>query len=273
MAPEIVGLLPAAGRGLRFGGSGYAKELFPLLFEGAAGTEADRLEPRPICELALRAMAAAGACRCVTVVSPEKADVLRVLGRGFDTQMPLAYVVQPEPHGLPDALRCARPWLGDASVVFAMPDTVFFPESALAEVQARRIETSADVMLGVFPVDEPERLGPVDLGPDGAVRRIHDKPGPTAHRNTWGAAAWSPRFTDFCCAWDEARERDGGEERALGHAFEAARASKLVVGALHFPQGAFFDIGTPRGLRSALAALASRGVLQADQAATVRSGR
>ncbi len=265
-----VGLLPAAGRGVRFGASGYAKELFPLLFE--VENDARELEPRPICELALRAIHAAGADRCVTVVSPEKMEVLRVLGQGDSVGMAMAYVVQPLPRGLPHAVRCARPWLGEADVVFAMPDTIFLPPEALADVHARRAETGADVVLGVFPVDEPERLGPVELAADGTVLRVHDKPGDRTHMNSWGVACWSPRFTAFCCAWDEARESEGSE-RALGHAFEAARIEGLTVGAVTFHEGRFLDIGTPQGLRAALAALAAGGVLIGEQATTARRRR
>jgi glucose-1-phosphate thymidylyltransferase len=273
-----VGLLPAAGRGLRFGDSGYAKELFPLLFEGA--TDAD-LAPRPICELALRAMRAAGAERCVMVISRDKLEVVRVLGDGRAVGMSLGYVVQREPLGLPDVVRCARSWLAgaadgsDADVVFAMPDTVFLPQSAVADVHAHRLQAGADLALGVFPVNEPERLGPVELGPHGTVVAIHDKPGVTSHRNTWGVASWNARFTEFCCAWEETRVREAaaapaggrGREGVLGHVFEAALRAGLRVTALHFPEGRFLDIGTPLGLRAALGALATDGVLARDQAA------
>lgn len=266
-----IGLLPAAGRGTRFGASGYAKELFPLLFEGDADGE---LELRPICELALLAIQAAGAERCVTAVSREKVELLRVLGQGLEVGMALAYVVQPEPRGLPDVIRCARAWLGDNDVLLAMPDTVFLPSSALAKVHARRIETDRDLMLGVFPVDEPGRLGPVDIGPDGSVRRVYDKPGDTPHRNTWGVASWSARFTSFCYEWAEREDRERPrKELILGHVFEAARVEGLSVGAVFFEEGRFIDIGTPRGLRAALAALATQGVLIADQAAVGRETR
>jgi glucose-1-phosphate thymidylyltransferase len=255
---------------VRFGASGYAKELFPLLFEG----EGDRLEPRPICELALSAIRAAGADRCITVVSPEKVEVLRVLGQGVEG-MALGYVVQPVPRGLPDAICCAAPWIRDLDVVFAMPDTVFLPTMALAEVHARRIASGADVMLGVFPVKEPHRLGPVEIAADGRVVRIHDKPVSTALTNSWGVASWSPRFTAFCVAWEAAREGSSGSsgpEGALGHVFEAARVEGLGVGAVFFDQGQFLDIGTPHGLRAALAALATHGVLVPGQATTARAG-
>ena len=265
-----VGLLPAAGRGARFGDSGYAKELFPLLFEGVAGGP---IAPRPICALALRAIQVAGASRCVIVISREKGELLRVLGDGGEVGMGLSYVVQATARGLPDVVRCARQWIGDSDTVFAMPDTVFLPGDAIAQVHARRVATGADLVLGVFPVDEPERLGPVEIGPDGSVIHVHDKPGHTPHRNTWGVASWTARFADFCCEWEDARrQREPDGEGALGHAFEAARAAGLGVGAVFFADGRFLDIGTPNGLRSALAALATDGVLVASQA-TVASGR
>lgn len=268
-APSLpVGLLPAAGRGRRFGTSGYAKELFPLLFESVDGAT---VEPRPICELALRAIREAGAERCVTVISGEKTEMLRVLGSGASLGLSLAYVVQPEPIGLPDVVRLARPWLGEHGVLFAMPDTVFLPTTALAEVQAARLRSGDDAVLGVFPVEEAERLGPVAFATDGTVARIYDKPGETPHKNTWGVASWSPRFTEFCIDWT-ARQQ-GATEVALGHVFEAARSAGLAVSGRYFPSGKFLDIGTPEGLRGALDALAADGVVVAAQAGKGRPRR
>ena len=261
VARAPVGFLPAAGRGVRFGASGYAKELFPLLFEDEGGG----LEPRPICELALRAIQRAGAERCVVVVSPDKLDVVRVLG-AVHRGMALAYVVQPTPGGLPQALEHARPWLDGEDVVFAMPDTIVLPEDALARVHAERVAKSADVMLGVFPTDEAARLGPVEVDASGVITAIHDKPAKPPRDNTWGVASWSPRFTDFCCAWS--RKHTGGEG-AIGHAFDAGRTGGFDVRACTFEGGSFLDVGTPQGLRAALSALVTKGVLVPDQASTI----
>ena len=262
----VVGFVPAAGRGIRFGASGYAKELFPLLL---AGSSERTLAPRPIAQLALEAIRAAGAERCVTVVSPDKLEVVRVLG-ATDGGMALAYVVQPEPRGIPDALRCARPWLDDADVLFAMHDTVFLPTDALVRAHRLRTDSKADVVLGVFPTAEAERLGPVDFDDTGKVLRVDDKPRHAPHKNTWGVASWSPRFTSFCCDWDQAQEKRGAAERPLGHAFAAAVEEGLDVRATMFDAGSFFDIGTPDGLRAALAALVTYGVLVPEQTARAK---
>lgn len=260
-----VGFLPAAGRGMRFGSSRYIKELFPLLF--TAESEGRILEPRPLCELALRSIRGAGAERCVVMVSPDKWDVLRVLGHGEGLSLSLAYLVQPEPRGLPDAVRCARPWIGDSDVLFAMPDTIVLPADSMRQVWQKRVSTGADLVLGVFPADEPERLGPVEMAPDGSVLRILDKPGHREQMTTWGVACWSAAFTDFCIEWGAARERSGAGEPAIGHAFEAARQAGMKVEACAFQGGVYLDIGTPHGLRDALRAVAEHGFLEDVQAA------
>jgi len=258
-----VGFLPAAGRGVRFGASGYAKELFPLLFTSGSGEQI--LEPRPVCELALREIRSAGAETCVVVVSPEKGEVPKVLGDGSTFGLSLAYVVQREPRGLPHAVGCARPWLGDADVVFAMPDTIVLPPDALRRVHEARVAAGAAVGLGVFPVNEPERLGPVELAADGTVVRILDKPGHCEIKTTWGVVSWSGAFTEFCTQWQARVE--GPAEPSIGFVFEAARKAGLGVSACSFGDGTYLDIGTPQGLRTALRALAEHGVLDEVQVA------
>lgn len=255
----LTGFLPAAGRGTRFGDSGYAKEIFPIL---ATDDEYGPLELRPICDLALAALARAGAERAVIMISPDKTEIVRVLGARRH-HLPLAYVVQPSPRGLPDAITRARPWLGD-DVLLVLPDTVVLPEDALATVHRARAARDADLTLGVFPVDEPHRLGPVELEADGRVRRVHDKPSSPPARNSWGVASWGPRFTDFLCAWETERGADPGE-RVLGHVFDAARAAGLAVTGVPLDDGTFLDLGTPHGLRLAMETLARHGKMDAAQ--------
>lgn len=250
-----VGLLPAAGRGLRFGTTPPIKELLPLdLTDEPAG-------PRPICEVALRSMRSAGAERCVVVIAPDKTEIARVLGTGTRVGLPLSYVVQPEPEGLPQAVSIASSALADRDVLLALPDTVMLPLDAVAAVHQHRLDTGADLCLGVFPVDEPERLGPVEIDCDGEIIAIHDKPERPCANNSWGVASWTPAFTAFCVEWERTAAR--GRERALGHVFEAARQSRMRIVARSFPDGALLDVGTPHGLRATRRVLSERGLLDA----------
>ena len=261
----LVGLLPAAGRGVRFGASGYIKELFPLLFTSDSD---DRiLEPRPLCEMALRAIRAAGAERCLVLVSPEKLEVLRVLGSGAGVGLTLAYGVQTVPGGLSHVVRTAAPWLADSDVVFAMPDTIVLPPDALRRTHERRLATGADLTLGVFRMEDPERFGAVEIGADGSVIRILREKTPQRDVKTiWGIVAWSARFTRFCADWDAEAERTAAGERLLSHAFIAAFEQGLRVSACVFEKGLYLDIGTPSGLRAALRSLTEHGLLDQVQA-------
>jgi glucose-1-phosphate thymidylyltransferase len=257
-AQRPVGLLPAAGRGTRFHHYRAPKELFPLLLRTASGG----LMPTPISTFALNAMKAAQAERCLVAISDGKSDVIRTLGDGSDVGVPLAYAHQCEPRGLTDVVRLARPWIQDRNVLFAMPDTIFFPEDALAQLHARLLEDNADVVAGVFLAAEPERLGVLELDDHGEVIGMHDKPGHRKWPWCWGVLAWSPRFTHFCCEWEQHRQAQRPtSEGILGHAMEAARLGGLRLKAHRFPDGAFLDVGTPAGLATAVDALAKRGLL------------
>jgi glucose-1-phosphate thymidylyltransferase len=250
----LVGLLPAAGRGIRLRPYRSPKELFPLLLRG----EQDVPIPAPVCHFSLEAMRIAAVDRCVVVVSDEKHELVRVLGDGHDAGVSLGYIVQREPRGLTHVVRIARPWIEGADVLFALPDTVLFPRDALAVLHATRVRAGADLALGVFPTEEPERLAPVEIQ-DGRVIAIHDKPAVAPARNTWGVLSWSPRFTELCAAWDEARVE--GSEGVLSHAMEAARRAGLEVVASVFADGVFRDVGTPEGLASTMRVLIDRGLV------------
>jgi len=202
----------------------------------------------------------------VTGRAPRQIHV--VLGSGEGVSLSLSYLVQTEPRGLPHAVRSARSWLAGADVVFAMPDTIVLPLDALRQVHAQRLASGADLTLGLFPVDEPERFGPVEVAADGrTIVRILDKPGHREVKTVWGVCAWSPAFTDFCAEWDAAAERERPAERVLSNAFEGARAAGLKVDACVLEGGVYLDIGTPHGLRAALRLLVEHGVLEQVQAA------
>ena len=247
-----IALLPAAGRAARLGLT-CPKELLrlPLGLPGDAPEET-----RPICEYALTVCAVAGAAQALVVVAPGKGELGETLGNGARLGLPLAYLVQPQPRGLPDVVRLAAPWLEGRPVLLALPDTIVTPVESLREVERERRVSGADLVLGVFGVDEPEHLGPVEVDDDGAVLRVLDKPARSPVRNSWGVASWSPRFTRFCAEWAAARDGQPGEP-ALGHVFQAAVEQGLRVRAVRFEEHLLLDIGTPAGLSATWARLRS----------------
>lgn len=224
-----LGIVPAAGAGLRLRPFRYPKELLPV----AMTQTPDGIRPVLAVEFALRTLVDAGCEQIVVAIHPDKLDLVRLIadGAAFDTQV--AFVVQPEPRGLTDAVqRCLR-WAHGRRCVLQLPDTLFRPASLPRDLLA----SGADLALGVFPTDRPEHLGPVRHH-DGVVTEVQDKPASTDLRNTWGVAAWGPAFSELALAADPADP--------IGVAFQQAVEGGLDVRA--FEGERYHDIGTARSL-------------------------
>ena len=237
-----VGVIPAAGLGTRLAPLGYPKELLPIVYRGGAGG----VVPQPVVIASLEQLRRAGVADCVVVIAEWKLELVRVLGERA-AGVGLSYVVRSVPRGLADALDATFAWVRDRDVCLVLPDTLVAPDDALARVKAELDASRADLVLGVFPTDHPELLGPVRIADDGRVLEVLDKPARTEVRNTWGMAAWSPRFTALL------HEAVGAQpEVVLGAVFDRAVKTGLHVRAVAFADGRFVDVGTPAGLAAAL---------------------
>ncbi len=61
----------------------------------------------------------------------------------------------------------------------------------------RQGDTSADIVLGLFPVDEPNKWDMVDISNQGRVKQVLIKPIKSNLRYNWIIAVWTPVFTHF----------------------------------------------------------------------------
>jgi len=250
MAP--IGIIPAAGLGTRLLPLAYPKELLPITYSDRDGT----IVPRPVLQSSLEQMRRAGVAQCVIVIAEWKLELVRVFGDGTAVGVSLAYVVRGTPRGLADAIVAARPWLGDRDGCLALPDTLIAPDDALARVRAEREASGAELVLGVFPTEHPEQLGPVRVASAGRVAEVLDKPAITDLRNTWGIAVWSPKFTELLAREVAAAPDDA--KPVLGAVFQRAIDAGMSVRAVTFDDGHFVDVGTSAGLAEALSAGAIR---------------
>jgi dTDP-glucose pyrophosphorylase len=146
-------------------------------------------------------------------------------------------VVQPEPHGLCDALFRALPLIAPGDqVLIGLPDTVWFPEDGLSRLDAGTLSFL------LFPVQRPELFDAVVTDGDGRVQEIQVKRQGAQSSWVWGAFRMPGRiFEDLHDLWRERGEQDvyvgtlvnawlarGGEARGV-HAGE----SYVDVGTLH----------------------------------------
>ncbi len=195
MNEEIIGLIPAAGKGIRLG-LPYPKELYPIIRDNRY---------KPVAQFVLDNLTTAGLRHIVFVVNETKHQLLGYFGSGQRFGCHISYVVQ-EPldsngngstsPGLAHALDAAYHLTRGKTVFFGMADTIMRPESVFATARAAA-RAQDDVILALFPTARPEKFGMVRTALDGTVLEIVDKPRQTDLTHMWGCIIWRPRFTEF----------------------------------------------------------------------------
>src|SRR5579875_511231 len=232
------GIIPAAGRGSRIQPLAFSKELLPVGSQVEDGSE----RPRAVSEYLVERMIRGGADKLCFVISPGKSDILEYYGSrlwGAD----IAYVVQPNPGGLCDAVFRAAPLITESeTVIVGLPDTVWSPEDALTHLPDDQLSFL------LFPVEKPELFDAVVTDDHGSVKRIDVKRRDAGSHWIWGAFKMPGTvFHELHSIWCRPERRDE-YFGTLVNAWleEGGRAVGVRAGR------GYVDVGTLHGYRSAV---------------------
>lgn len=232
------GIIPAAGAGSRIQPLAFSKELLPVgsRYDGAVE------RPRAVSEYLVDRMVRGGADKIAFVIAPGKFDILQYYG-GEVAGAAVAYVVQPRPGGLCDAVFRALPLIPpDEPVIVGLPDTVWFPEDALAALPDDRLSFL------LFPVDRPELFDAVVTDETGTVLEIQVKRPGAASAWIWGAFKMPGRvLAELHDLW---RARNC-EDEYMGTLVNAWIDRGGVAAGVRAGR-VYVDVGTMPGYRSAL---------------------
>lgn len=248
------GIIPAAGLGSRIQPLAFSKELLPV------GSRIDQGVERPcaVSEYLLERMILGGAGKICFIISPGKSDILEYFGDSYSGAS-IAYLVQPKASGLCDAIfRAQCVVAANEPVTVGLPDTVWFPKSALADLP--------DDILSflLFPVDRPEFFDAVLLDEQDHVREVRVKQENAGSNWIWGAFKMpGPVFEALHRLWLARKQTD----EYVGTLINAYLAEGGV--ALGVKSGsAYVDIGTLNGYRAAISLLAEMAPGSANDATT-----
>lgn len=236
MAEELIGLIPAAGRGIRLG-LPYPKELYPVIRDNRY---------KPISQFVVNNMTVAGIHHIVFVINDTKHQLIRFFGDGHRFNCNLSYVVQEQrthggkstSPGLSDALDSAYHLIRGKTVCFGMADTIMQPE----DVFKQGLEAAAkddDVILVLFPTERPEKFGMVKFADDQRVSEIIDKPNQTDLTKMWGCIIWRSRFTEYL--HECVREKDISDFAVI---MNSAIHSGYRFRGVQMDNGVYIDLGT-----------------------------
>jgi len=236
VSEPVVGLIPAAGRGVRLG-LPYPKELYPIIRENRY---------RPIAQFIVDSLVVSGVRDLVFVINESKHQLIGYFGDGRRFGCNAAYVVQERPDGpdtsrspgLAHALDAAYHLIHDRIVFFGMPDTILEPADALGRAWCA-VGRQADVVLVLFPTSRPEKFGMVRTDAGDRVIAVDDKPSQTDLTHMWGAIAWRPVFTEFLHT--SVSERGDLDFATI---LNGAIAAGMRVHAYRVHDGSYADLGT-----------------------------
>jgi glucose-1-phosphate thymidylyltransferase len=249
---EIVGLIPAAGQGSRIGPLPCSKELYPVGFGPLPGKQG--MWPKASCQYVLEKMRRAGIRKVFFVLREGKWDIPMFLGDGRNCDMHIAYLMRNLPYGVPFTLDQAYPFLEDKMVALGWPDIILQGENEYQQLVDCLKVTNADVVLGLFPADRPEKVDMVELDSKGRVKEFVIKPKKTTLHYTWGMAIWTPAFSMFLHEFVLIAQQSAetSPEIFVGDVFRAAFQKGLKVEAVQVSDKPYIDIGTPDDLRRVL---------------------
>jgi len=175
---DVKGLILAGGAGTR---------LRPITH-----TSAKQLVPvanKPILFYGIEAMAAAGITEIGVIVGPTRDEIVRAVGDGSRWGVDVTYIPQDEPEGLAHCVLIAADFLGDDDFVMYLGDNMLQQglgqfveafEGARRAAGAPRLGEDASrapvAQILLAEVDDPRQFGVAEIGPDGHVTNLVEKP-------------------------------------------------------------------------------------------------
>src|SRR3954464_2171261 len=161
---DLKGLILSGGKGTR---------LRPITH-----TSAKQLVPvanKPVLFYGIEAMADAGIRDIGIIIAPETGDEIReAAGEGSDFGVSITYIVQDEPAGLAHAVLTAEPFLGAAPFVMYLGDNLL--QGGMEDLVQQFRDGSAEALILLTPVPDPQNFGVAELGTEGNVVWLVEKP-------------------------------------------------------------------------------------------------
>jgi len=136
---------------------------------------------RPFLDYVLTALADAGFTAVCLVVGPEHGMVRQYYAERAPGRLRVQFAIQEKPLGTADAVLAAASFIGDDAFVVLNADN-YYPTEVLMELRAQRepalpaFDREALLREGNIPAERITRYALLDVGGDGYVRRIVEKP-------------------------------------------------------------------------------------------------
>ncbi|HEY1534712.1 MAG TPA: glucose-1-phosphate thymidylyltransferase RfbA [Polyangiaceae bacterium] len=163
------------------------KSMKGIILAGGSGTRLDPLTrviskqllpvyDKPMIYYPLSVLMLAGIREVLVISTPQDLPLFeRLLGSGEQLGMRFAYAPQAAPNGLAEAFIIGREFVGADPVSLILGDNIFYGAGFGPRLQKVRDELIGATLFG-YRVEDPERYGVAEVGPNGALIGIEEKP-------------------------------------------------------------------------------------------------
>lgn len=157
------GLILSGGKGSR---------LYPLTYSNAK--QLIPVANKPVLVRVIETIRDAGITDIGIVVGDTATLIKEAIGRGGKWGVNITYIPQDEPLGLAHAVKISKDFIGDDRFVMFLGDNVI--EGGISPLISQFADSKWNSQIVLTRIDQPEQYGVAELGDDGQIIRLIEKP-------------------------------------------------------------------------------------------------
>jgi glucose-1-phosphate thymidylyltransferase len=186
----VKGIILAGGAGTR---------LYPLT--RSISKQLLPIYDKPMIYYPLSVLMMAGIREVLVITTPRDRDAFAsLLGDGGQWGIGIEYAVQPHPGGLAQAFLIGREFVDDGPCCLILGDNIFYGHGLVRLIREAAADADGATIFGYW-VRDPERYGVAELGADGRVVGIEEKPSrPKSHYAVTGLYFYDDRVCDLAAS-------------------------------------------------------------------------